>query len=79
MLLVVDPWRSRTGGYNAEPWRRRSLVTDLPSSIKWENRVKVSSILPILFYQPLNVVNQIPSPTLLLAADLDTYLSLSSL
>ena len=47
------------------------LVNDLPSSLKWTNRVSVSSVLPILFYRPLNVVHQISSPTLLFAGEKD--------
>ena len=48
------------------------LVTNLPPSIQWRNCVSISSVLPMLFYRPLNVVHQISSPTLLLAADQDT-------
>ncbi len=48
------------------------LVQHLPSILRWKNLASVWSVLPVLFYRPLNTVSQIQCPTLLIAAEFDT-------
>jgi len=55
-----------------------SMIHDNARAIGWKNFASVGSVLPSLFYRPINKVHNISSPALLIAAENDTLCSADS-